>query len=63
MRFHLIIFISLYLGVAGFAQEILTGLQFNPAVKARVIEHTRMDYLNAGLDTIPVSIPFFDGIE
>jgi hypothetical protein len=60
MRFHLIIFISLYLGVAGFAQEILTGLQFNPAVKARVIEHTRMDYLNAGLDTIPVSIPFFD---
>ncbi len=60
MRYLLIIFISLLIGIAGFSQEILTGLQVNPVVKAKAAQLNRMDYLDAGLDTIPVAIPFFD---
>ena len=60
MRFFLIIFISLFTTVIGFTQEILTGLQTNPMVKAKAMELTRLKYLNAGLDTIPMTIPFFD---
>jgi len=60
MRFFLIIFISLFTGVVGFAQEILTGLQINPMVKTKVMEFNRLKYLNAGSDTIPITIPFFD---
>ena len=60
MRFFLIIFISLFAGVVGFTQEILTGLQTNPMVKAKATELARLKYLNAGLDTIPMTTPFFD---
>ncbi|MDP1623676.1 MAG: T9SS type A sorting domain-containing protein [Bacteroidales bacterium] len=60
MRFLLIIFLSLFFGLVGFTQEALTGLQFNPMVKAKAGDLKRMSYLATGLDTIPVTIPFFD---
>ena len=60
MRFLIIIFISLFAGVVGFTQEILTGLQVNPMVKARAMEPGRMKYLTAGSDTLPINLPFFD---
>lgn len=60
MRFFLIIIGFLCIWVGGFAQEIVTGLQFNPMVKAKALELNRMDYLKAGTDTIPIAIPFFD---
>ena len=55
-----IIIISLLASITGFAQEILTGLQVNPVVKAKTIENNRMNYLNTGLDTVPMTLPFFD---
>jgi len=60
MRFLFFIFVSLFAGVAGFTQEILTGLQFNPMVRAKAMETSQMQYRDAGTDTIPVTIPFFD---
>jgi hypothetical protein len=60
MRIFLIIFGFLGIWAGGLAQEVVTGLQFNPMVKAKALELQRMDYLNAGKDTIPMTIPFFD---
>ena len=60
MRFILIILISLVAVMAGFTQEVIRGMQFNPMVKAKAMELKRMNYLNAGSDTIPITIPFFD---
>ena len=60
MRFFIITIIALFTGVAGFSQEILTGLQTNPMVQAKVLELARMKSTGAGLDTIPVNLPFFD---
>lgn len=72
MRLFIILTLFLFTGVAGFAQEILTGLQVNPMVKAKAMELTRIksgmvdnqmqgnDYLNAVSDTIPIPMPFFD---
>ena len=52
--------VFLLAGVVGFAQEVLTGMQFNPMVGERVMESNGSDYLKAGTDTVPVTIPFFD---
>ncbi|MFZ4521925.1 MAG: T9SS type A sorting domain-containing protein [Bacteroidales bacterium] len=60
MRFFFVIFLFLVAGITGFPQEILTGLQFNPVVKAKALASDRMNYLKAGTDTIPVGLPFFD---
>ncbi|MCX6267318.1 MAG: T9SS type A sorting domain-containing protein [Bacteroidetes bacterium] len=60
MRFFLFILLFLFAGIAGISQEMLTGLQFNPMVKARAMELKQMNYFSRGLDTIPVGIPFFD---
>lgn len=60
MRAFLIIFISLYTVIGGLSQEVLTGLQINPQVRARALEQGRVNSLNGGPDTSPVSIPFFD---
>ncbi len=60
MRFFLLIFISLTTGIVGFSQEILTGLQFNPVVKARAEALQRMNLPYTGSDTIPIAMPFFD---
>lgn len=60
MRYILIIYIFLVAGLAGFSQEILTGMQTNPMVMARCLEPNPADHLKSGLDTIPVGIPFFD---
>ncbi len=42
------------------AQEVLTGLQTNPVVMERVRELSGMKPADAGKDTIPMSLPFFD---
>ncbi len=72
MRFLLIIFVFLINGVAGFSQEILTGLHENPVVKAKALELSQMnsdahitisnqyDYFKAGSDTLPIPLPFLD---
>ena len=60
MRFFFIVIISFLTGFAGLAQEIVTGLQVNPMVRAKALESSREKYLNGGLDTIPMTLPFFD---
>ncbi|MEI6174575.1 MAG: T9SS type A sorting domain-containing protein [Bacteroidota bacterium] len=72
MRFFIILFLFLFTGFVGISQEILTGLQINPMVKAKAMELSRMkaaagddlragdEYLKAASDTTPVSMPFFD---
>ncbi len=66
MRIILISFFFIFTVVSGFTQEILTGLQVNPVVKARAMELSRLqseksfDYLKADPDTIPIPLPFFD---
>jgi hypothetical protein len=42
-----------------YAQEVVTGLQFNPAVRARFLKEN-MQTMRSGEDTIPVTLPFFD---
>ena len=60
MRFFFIILLFLFFGVAGFAQEMLTGLQINPMVKSRALEVSLMKNSYPGFDTIPMGLPFFD---
>jgi hypothetical protein len=60
MRVFFIVVISICMAVAGLAQEIVTGMQFNPMVKAKAMEVNRSAYQDAGTDTIPVALPFFD---
>ncbi|MEI7661147.1 MAG: T9SS type A sorting domain-containing protein [Bacteroidota bacterium] len=60
MRFFLFILIILFTGITGFSQEILTGLHTNPMVKAKAATNSQAMYPEAGYDTIPVTIPFFD---
>jgi len=60
MRFIFIILVFLVTGIEGLSQEILTGLQINPMVRAKALEDNSMYRMNAGNDTIPVTIPFFD---
>ena len=59
MRFYLLLF-TLFFGMEVVAQEILTGLQVNPVVREKAREQSRLKDLPFGLDTIPVSLPFFD---
>ena len=54
---YVLIFIFLSGGL--FSQEIVTGLQFNPVVKAQFLKYT-MQKSGNGEDTIPVTMPFFD---
>ncbi len=60
MRFFLFLIIPLFTWVSGLSQEVLTGLQTNPMVKAKALEISRMNLPESGLDTLPVSLPFFD---
>jgi hypothetical protein len=49
----------LIIGTA-FPQEILTGLQINPVVRAKALEAGPGTYLKSGTDTLPITMPFFD---
>jgi hypothetical protein len=60
MRYLLVIYIFLLAVSAGFSQEVVTGLQINPVVRARALAPIQADYLAAGEDTIPVAMPFYD---
>jgi len=53
----LIFFFSL---ATSFAQEVLVGLEFNPVVQAKAEEINKLRNPSNGLDTIPISVPFFD---
>lgn len=53
----LIFFFSI---VTSFAQEVLVGLEFNPVVQAKAEEINKVRNPSNGLDTIPISVPFFD---
>jgi hypothetical protein len=42
------------------SQELLTGLQVNPVVRAKALELEKGNYLKSGNDTLPMVLPFFD---
>jgi len=52
--------IILFISLSGISQEILTGLQINPVVMEKVREQSALKTTSAGLDTIPMTLPFFD---
>ncbi len=60
MRSILIIFISIFISIAGFPQEILSGLHTNPVVRAKAAGLRQRDLPFSGLDTIPMTLPFYD---
>jgi len=49
-----------FAGFSTFAQEIVTGLQYNPVVIDKVREMRLQKPQTSGEDTIPVGLPFFD---
>jgi hypothetical protein len=42
------------------AQEVITGLKFNPVVHSKYMERSRQEAYSATADTTPVMIPFYD---
>jgi len=48
------------LSVTGISQEILSGLQINPVIMEKARELNTLKSNSAGLDTIPMNLPFFD---
>lgn len=54
---YILIFIFLCSGL--FSQEVITGLQFNPVIKAQFLKDKMLKSGN-GDDTIPITLPFFD---
>jgi len=59
-RLLVTLLLFLIFGSGVFAQEILTGLQVNPVVKARFEELRAKKQLHRADDTIPVNLPFRD---
>jgi hypothetical protein len=59
MRSIYIILFLILIGIGVFAQEVVTGLQFNPVVKAQFLEDKMLKSGN-GEDTIPINLPFYD---
>ncbi|MEI6899511.1 MAG: hypothetical protein WCL00_06515, partial [Bacteroidota bacterium] len=61
MRFKTILpFLFFIISLTGTAQEVLTGMQFNPVVEKgfRELEKNKSPFSIA--DTIPINLPFFD---
>jgi hypothetical protein len=54
---YILLFIFYSLGL--FSQEVVTGLQYNPVVKAQFQKESRLKSGN-GEDTIPMTLPFAD---
>ena len=52
--------IALMIVETAVSQEILSGLQINPAVRARAMETSGVNRLKSATDTIPMTLPFFD---
>jgi hypothetical protein len=63
IRIYLIItaFIGLQFALNG--QEILSGLEINPVVKQKFLEQGWLKSTINGLDTIPMTVPFFDDFQ
>ncbi|MCX6252036.1 MAG: T9SS type A sorting domain-containing protein [Bacteroidetes bacterium] len=59
MRFFYL-FLLLFLGVSTMAQEIISGIQINPAVRAKSIELTKLKMQPYLEDIPPLTMPFFD---
>ncbi|MEI6434333.1 MAG: T9SS type A sorting domain-containing protein [Bacteroidota bacterium] len=61
-----LLFFTIAISFHGFSQEIVTGLFVNPVVQARAAalkqqnQITPDGYSQAGLDTIPMNLPFLD---
>jgi hypothetical protein len=51
--------ILLFIGSGLFAQEVVTGLQFNPVVKMQYLKNKMLKSGNEN-DTIPITLPFYD---
>ncbi len=60
MRIFGVILVLVLFAPAAFCQEYLTGQQENPVVKAAASHSAQVKATYAGLDTIPISVPFFD---
>lgn len=58
LKKSLLLFVCLPLAVM--SQEVLTGLQVNPVVRAKAVLMTGSRGPAGGLDTIPMTLPFFD---
>jgi len=54
---YILIFIFLCGGL--FSQEVITGLQFNPVIRAQYLKNKMLKSGN-GVDTLPVTLPFYD---
>lgn len=52
--------LTMLITLTGLAQEVLTGLQVNPAVRQKAAGLLLRDNLTTGQDTTPVLLPFFD---
>jgi len=60
MRLIFSTFFIFIFSFSGISQEILTGLQINPVVMEKAREWGTIKSPSAGLDTIPLTLPFFD---
>lgn len=58
-RVYIVSLFFCFLGISGFTQELLTGLQVNPAVKAAFLKTSKLRIPEVA-DTTPVNMPFFD---
>jgi hypothetical protein len=54
---YILIFIFLCGGL--FSQEVITGLQFNPVIRAQYLKNKMLKSGNGG-DTLPITLPFYD---
>lgn len=56
----ILIFLLIVTAVLSDAQEVLTGLQFDPVIREKSREYRMLKASGLKEDTIPVSLPFFD---
>lgn len=59
MKYFLIITLFLQ-QLTGFTQEVVVGLEMNPVIQAKAAEQSRFKGSMNGMDTLPMSVPFFD---
>ena len=56
----LYLLLLVFVGLGAYSQEVLTGLQINPAVRARLQTAAESGLQPYMADTLPVNLPFFD---
>ncbi len=60
MRYLYIILIFIFSGIAATGQEIITGLQINPVIRAKFLESGTLGMKSFLQDTSAIGIPFYD---